>query len=54
MRGNITKDEIVCEILKIKNSIYDRSFLTTATEAHREGAHAALNKLLEYLAQFRS
>lgn len=49
-RGLVTKDQIVCKILKMKNKIESHPHLS---EQMKHGYDLALNDLLEFLKEYR-
>jgi len=51
-RNNVTKDEILVRVLKLKNELYNGLNYGKGSEWH-DGAHAALNKVLDILKEYR-
>lgn len=52
-RNNVTKDELTTRVLKIKNELYNGMHYGKGGEWH-DGAHDALNKVLDILKEYRA
>ena len=52
-RNNMSKDEIKCRVLKLKDELYNGLQFGKSGEWH-DGAHDALNKVLDILQEYRS
>jgi len=51
-RNMVNHDEIKCRVLKLKTELYDGTHQEQNGDWH-EGAHHALNKILDILQEYR-
>lgn len=51
-RGSVTKGDIKVQISKIKTELYDGTYHDRSADWH-DGAHEMLNKVLDYLQEWR-
>jgi len=51
-KNNVTKDELLCRVLKLKNELYNGLNYGKGGEWHN-GAHDALNRVLDILQEYR-
>jgi hypothetical protein len=50
-RSRITKEEITCRVMKLKNELYDGTLKTEVGSWH-DGAHSMLNRVLNILEEY--
>jgi len=51
-RNIMTKDELKCRVLKLKNELYNGMHHNKGGQWH-DGAHHSLNKVLDILQEYR-
>ena len=52
-RNEVSKDEFVVRVLKLKNRLYNGSYSAHSQEWH-DGAHHAIHEMLNILQEYRS
>ena len=52
-RNEVSKDEFVVRVLKLKNRLYDGSYSAHSQEWH-DGAHHAIHEMPNILQEYRS
>jgi len=52
-RNDLTKKEIICRVLKLKQELYSGQYNQWTEEAH-DGAHYMLNQVLNILDEYRA
>ena len=52
-RNSVTKDELNCRVLKLKNELYNGQWTARNADWH-EGAHTMLNRCLDMLQEYKA
>lgn len=53
-RGSVTKLDALARVMKLKTKLYDGEIMGDESPQYKEGAHEALNLILEFLDEYHT
>lgn len=53
-RGHVTKLDALARVMKLKTKLYEGEIMSDKSPQHKDGAHEALNLILEFLDEYHT